>query len=467
MNDYPFERKLDAKLILSILATGIMTFGGILEETAMNIAFPTLMEEFSITLAFAQWLTSGYLLPLIIMMPASAYLKKVFRMKTLFITTCVAFLGGTLLCFAAPAFIWVIIGRVIQGAAAGVAVPLTFNIVLEQSPPEHLGFLVGFATMANAMAPAFGPVYGGLVLQYFNWRMIFGFLIPVLAAVLILGAVSIRQSSYLDKRAVFDSKGFVFYAAALSCLVFGLNLPNSYGWNAPVVICLLIGIPIFLFLFIGREKRTSAPLLNLKIFKYPVFTFGIASVYCCCTVCPTLSFMLPNYLQMSRGMNPLNAAMVLSSGCIVGAIATMLAGHLYDRKGPRPGIILGGICAVAGIIVMRIALPDLRAAVIAVLFMIYMVGHGCCVNNNMTYGLRSLGPALESDGNAAFNITSNLAGTIGIVIASGIVSSFQVGSADIGEGTLAGVKVVLTLLVAVVVALNIFGFQVLRQKSVK
>ncbi len=465
MNEYPFERKLDAKLILSILATGIMTFGGILEETAMNIAFPTLMEEFSITLAFAQWITSGYLLPLIIMMPASAYLKKVFKMKTLFISTCIAFLGGTILCFAAPAFIWVIIGRVIQGAAAGVAVPLTFNIVLEQSPPEHLGFLVGFATMANALAPAFGPVYGGLVLQYFNWRMVFGFLIPVLAAVLILGAVSIRQSSYLDRQAVFDTPGFGFYAAALSCLIFGLNLPNSYGWNSPAVICLLIGIPVFLFLFIRRENKASTPLLDLKIFKYPIFTFGIATMYCCCTVCPTLSFMLPNYLQMSKGMNPLNAAMVLSSGCIVGAVATMLAGHLYDKKGPRPGIILGGICAIAGILPMRFALPSMRAAVLAVLFMVYMIGHGCCVNNGMTYGLKALAPELETAGNAAFNITSNLAGTIGIVIASGIVSSFQVGAADIGEGTLAGAEVVLTLLIAVVIALNIFGFEILRQKK--
>lgn len=465
MNDFPFERKLDARLILSILATGIMTCSGILEETAMNIAFPTLMEEFSITLAFAQWITSGYLLPLIIMMPASSYLKKILPMKTLFIITCLAFLGGTALCFAAPAFIWVIIGRVIQGAAAGVAVPLTFNIVLEQSPPEHLGFLVGFATMATAMAPACGPVYGGLILQHYNWRMIFGFLIPVLAVILILGAVSIRQSSFLEKNAVFDVRGFGFYAATLSCLVFGLNLPNSYGWGNPAVICLLICIPLFLFLFIRREKEAQAPLLNLKIFSYPVFTLGIGSVYCCCTVCPTLSFMLPNYLQISRGMNPLNAAMVLSSGCIAGALATMLAGHLYDRKGPRPGIILGGICAIAGILPMRFALPGLHAAAIAVLFMAYMVGHGCCVNNNMTFGLKSLAPELEPDGNAAFNITQNLAGTIGIVIASGIVSSFQVSSADIGEGTLAGATVVLTLLSAVVVILNIFGYNVLRRKK--
>ena len=143
----------------------------------------------------------------------------------------------------------------------------------------------------------------------------------------------------------------------------------------------------------------------------------------------------------------------------------LLAPEYLVKQDHRLGDLQDGKTAYRD--VMRIALPDLRAAVIAVLFMIYMVGHGCCVNNNMTYGLRSLGPALESDGNAAFNITSNLAGTIGIVIASGIVSSFQVGSADIGEGTLAGVKVVLTLLVAVVVALNIFGFQVLRQKSVK
>ena len=465
MAEFQFERRLDARLILSILATGIMTFGGILEETAMNITFPTLMEEFSITLSYAQWITSGYLLALIVMMPTSAFLKKKIKMKTLFMITCAAFLAGTVLCFAAPAFIWIIIGRAIQGAAAGVAVPLMFNIVLEQTPLEHIGFIVGFATMTNAMAPACGPVYGGIVLQLSNWRMIFGCLIPVMGLALILGAFSIRQSSVLEKEAVFDNTGFLFYAITLSCLVFGLNLPNVFGWGSPVVICLLIGVAAFLILFLRREKHVALPLINLKIFRYRNFSLGVAAIYCCCTICPTLSFILPNVLQLSRGLNALNAAMVLFFGCITGALVTVWAGHMYDKKGPAFCLTLGGICAIAGVVLIRFSLASWPSAVISAMFVIYMVGQGCCVSNNMTYGLQSLPPELGPDGNATMNLTQNLSGTIGIVITSGIISSAQIHAADIGEGTLTGAKTALLLLIGVAVLVNVFEFLVLHPKK--
>ena len=93
----PFERTLDTKLILSIVATGIMSFSGVVVETAMNVTFPALMEEFSVTTATVQWITTGYLLMLALVIPASSYLKRRFAMKALFLTAALLFLLGTVL----------------------------------------------------------------------------------------------------------------------------------------------------------------------------------------------------------------------------------------------------------------------------------------------------------------------------------------------------------------------------------
>ena len=452
-NDMQFERKLDLKLILSILAAGIMTFGGILEETAMNIAFPTVMEEFGITLSYAQWITTGYFIAVVVMMPTTSFFKKRMKMRNIFIMTCAAFLVGLVLCYAAPQFIWIIVGRVIQGAAAGVAVPLMFNIVLEQTPYEHMGFAVGVATMTSALAPAFGPVYGGIVVQFSNWRMIFGFLIPVLIAALILGAFSIRQSSRLEKVG-FDVPGFILFAASLSCLIFGLNLPSVFGWK-PYCFVLLAAAVILFILFAKAERHTSAPFLNLKVFRTRFYSLNAASIYCCCTICPTFCFILPNFLQVTRGESALDSAMVLFAGCIVGAAVNIFAGHLLDKKGPKVTIRPGAVLALAGVILIAVFLAESHLAVLAFTFAVYMFGHGMCVGPNITLGMGSLPEELKPDGNAVVNMMQFLSGMVAMVISSGIISNAQVHGTTPAAGTLTGTMMSIFILIGVAAVLNL------------
>ena len=129
-----FERRLDKRLVISIVAVGVMSFAGVVVETAMNIAFPALMREFGVTTAAVQWVTTGYLLVLSAIMPISSFLIRRFRIRTLFVVAMVAFLVGTLVCAAAPQFVLLIVGRVLQGLGTGIALPLMFTIVLQQVP---------------------------------------------------------------------------------------------------------------------------------------------------------------------------------------------------------------------------------------------------------------------------------------------------------------------------------------------
>lgn len=120
------DKKIDLKLILSIVATGIMSFSGVVVETAMNVTFPSLMEEFQIGTSSVQWITTGYLLV-----------------------------------------------RLIQGVGTGIALPLMFNITMEQVPEEKLGVMMGTASLITAMAPAVGPSLGGFIVNHFGWRIVF------------------------------------------------------------------------------------------------------------------------------------------------------------------------------------------------------------------------------------------------------------------------------------------------------
>lgn len=151
------EKQIDTKLVLSIIAAGIMSFSGVVVETAMNVTFPTLMEEFGIGTSTVQWITTGYLLVLACIIPASSYLKKRFTTKTLFVTAIILFIIGTVMAMTAPVFSVLLAGRIIQGVGTGIALPLMFNIVLEQVPEKRLGLMMGIASLITAMAPAVGP----------------------------------------------------------------------------------------------------------------------------------------------------------------------------------------------------------------------------------------------------------------------------------------------------------------------
>lgn len=226
------EKRIDARLILSIIATGMMSFAGVVVETAMNITFPTLMREFQIGTSTVQWITTGYLLVLAIIIPASSYLKRRFTTKALFATAMTLFMLGTILSAITPVFSLLLLGRLIQGIGTGVALPLMFNIVLEQVPKKQLGLMMGVASLITAMAPAIGPSIGGMIVTLFGWRMIFIVLLPFLAVALVMGLYSIRQVSPIEKIS-FNWPDYLCLAIGFSCFIFATSTASAAGWGSP------------------------------------------------------------------------------------------------------------------------------------------------------------------------------------------------------------------------------------------
>ena len=180
------EEKLTIKQLFAILAAGLFSFCGVLIETATNITFPTLMNEFHISTSLVQWMTTGNLLMMGIMIPISSYLKRRFQTKKLFLTAGFLFSIGLIVDFAQQ-FTLLLIGRLIQGAGVGIALPMMYNIILEESPKRLLGLMMGCGSFVTAAAPAIGPTFGGIMTQYFTWRYIFICVLPVIVLASFIG----------------------------------------------------------------------------------------------------------------------------------------------------------------------------------------------------------------------------------------------------------------------------------------
>ena len=167
-------------LVPAVIATGMMSFAGVLIETAMNVTFPTLIRQFDLTTAQVQWVTTIYLLMISIIVPLSTYLNRNFSLKKLFLTSNLLFLAGIMIDFFSPTFMVLLFGRLLQGAATGIALPLMFHIILTFAPLNRRGAMMGVGTLTTAIAPAIGPTYGGIMTSHFTWNHIFLFLVPVL-----------------------------------------------------------------------------------------------------------------------------------------------------------------------------------------------------------------------------------------------------------------------------------------------
>lgn len=154
-----------AILYYAIGSLALLTFIGIMNETAMNVTYPELAQTFRITLDTTQWITSGYLLMVTIVMGTTAYLLRQFTARRLHLLAVTMFIVGSIICATSINFPILLIGRLIQAVATSLSTPLLFHLIFTQIPARQKGMMTGIAGMIISFAPALGPTYGGIVVQ--------------------------------------------------------------------------------------------------------------------------------------------------------------------------------------------------------------------------------------------------------------------------------------------------------------
>ena len=164
----PEHQTVEKKDFFSLLATALVSFAGILSETSMNVTFPHLSKVFGLGLGTLQWITTGYLLAVAITITLGATLAHNWKERTILFTALANFCLGTLIAMLASSFPILMIGRILQGGATGLAIPLLFNLIVERVPKQKIGTYMGLSGMVVSLAPAIGPTYGGFMISRFD-----------------------------------------------------------------------------------------------------------------------------------------------------------------------------------------------------------------------------------------------------------------------------------------------------------
>ena len=407
-------------IITSFLIAG---FIGLFSETALNMALRDLITGFGIHETTAQWLTTGYLLTLGVLVPISGLILQWFTTRQLFITSLVFSIIGTFIAAVAPTFSVLMIARVVQAVGTALLLPLMFNTILVIIPPHKRGRSMGLIGLVIMFAPAVGPTVSGLILKTLTWHWIFWISLPLLIVALVFGAFFMQNVTKPTKPKI-DIFSIVLSTIGFGGIVYGFSSAGEGGgWGSSnVIFAIAIGV-VALVAFSIRQVKMDKPMLNLNAFKYPMFVIGLLLILVCMMVMLSAMMILPLYLQTSLALSTFAAGLMLLPGGIINGILSPVMGGLFDRFGPK-WLVIPGLVIVAGTMYgFSTVTLETSTGFIVGLHIALMVGISMIMMPAQTNGLNQLPPELYPDGTAIMNTLQQVAGAIGTAIGISILSS--------------------------------------------
>ena len=343
------DRETTEYRVLPILVSFLIAgFIGLFSETALNMALNSLIGDFGIQETTVQWLTTGYLLTLGILVPVSGLILQWFSTRQLFIVSLGFSIIGTFIAAISPTFAFLMIARVVQAIGTALMLPLMFNTILLIVPPHKRGKVMGLLGLVIMFAPAIGPTLSGLILQSLSWHWIFWISLPFFVIALIFGFYFMQNVSTLTKPKI-DILSIVLSTIGFGGVVYGFSSAGGGGWGEPIVIISISVGTLALLTFIIRQLKMSQPMLNLRAFHYPMFVVGLLLVLACMMIILSSMILLPLYLQTSLALSTFAAGLLLLPGGIINGLLSPVMGSLFDRFGPKWLVIIGLVLVLASL----------------------------------------------------------------------------------------------------------------------
>lgn len=413
------------KEYLFIITVLLGAFLSSLTETIMNNAIPTIMRAFDISQSSAQWLSTGYVLVVAIMMPATAYFMDRFKLRSLFIWTFALFLGATILAGIAPSFPVLFIGRMLQAVSVGISMPVASNVLMLIFPKEKRGTAMGLSGVVVIFGPALGPTLAGWILKNYSWRMLFHMISPI-AAVVLICAFFFVQNITETRHIKLDWTSMALSTVGLGALLYGFS--NIGNWTAYILIVLGIAVSA---VFVKRQLNLKTPFLEMRVFKSRSFTKTAALAALVSVVMLGAELLIPLYLQNVHGASALTSGLIMMPGAIAMMVVSPLSGHFFDKYGIKGLTIVGLVTTIAATIPMIFFTAHTSYILISICYTIRMAGIGLVSMQLLTSGVNALPKELLVHGNSVASTIRQAASSLGtafIVTISSVVTKYASGT---------------------------------------
>ena len=413
----PDKLPADVKTTLAVLvgAATIM----ILNETSLSVALPAIMAEYAVPATTVQWLLTGFMLTMAVVIPATGFAIERFTTRQVFITACLLFLTGTVVAALAPAFVFLFIGRVIQAAGTALVIPLLMTVAMTLVPRQRRGSVMGIISIVISVAPALGPTVGGAIVNSMTWHWVFWLMVPLIALILIAGWFKLKNVGE-NRKVPLDILSFFLSAIAFGGLIYGLSsMESMLAGEGTVAIAVAVIGAVSLVLFVMRQiklGKENKAFLDLRPFTIRNFTLAVSVILISFGAMLGFATVLPIYLQTSLGVTALVTGLVVMPGGVFQAIMSPFVGRLFDSYGPFPLAIPGTILMLIGVGSMITLSEQSAVWMVVAMHITFSVGMAMMMTPMMTTALSSLPDNLYSHGSAGMNTVQQLAGATGTAI---------------------------------------------------
>ncbi|WP_412459211.1 MDR family MFS transporter [Alkalihalobacillus trypoxylicola] len=410
--------------LLAVLLSG--AFVAILNETILNVALNAITNDLNVAYSTVQWLVTGYMLIIGTLIPISAYFMQRFTTRQLFITAMSLFTIGTIISGISPTFTVLLIGRLTQAVATAIMIPLLTNVILSVIPIQRRGAAMGMVGLVIMFAPAIGPTVSGLIVENLSWRWLFYLVIPISIISLLFGIKILKNVTEVSKPKL-DILSFILSTLGFGGIVYGFSAAGKgdASFTDPIVLaCLIVGF-VSLGLFSWRQLKLDKPMLDIRVFRYPMFLVGLLLVMLVMMTMFAMMLVLPVYMQGALAFTAVATGLVMLPGGLINGAMSPVMGRLFDKFGPRPILIPGTILLAVTVFTYRFSTPGIPMWVIIIQHALLMISVAMIMMPAQTNGLNQLPTKLYPHGTAIANTLMQVSGAIGAALFIAIMENGQ------------------------------------------
>ena len=415
-------RTPDYKIAVTIVYIGGI-FVQILDSTIVNVALPSLAEEFDVPVTGVEWVVIGFGLSLAASIPAAGWLGDRFGSKRVFLAALGIFTIASMLCGASQSLDQLVAFRVLQGLGAGLIMPVGSAMLFRAYPLNERAKAANAVLSVAVIAPAVGPVLGGLIVETTSWRWIFYVNLPIGLLAFSLGLLWLRDDVEVAP-GPFDRWGFVLSSGGLALFVYALSVAPDEGWTAPITLG-TGGLGLFcLAVLVVVELRIDEPILQLRLYGERLFRgLNIVGVFLYAGFISQI-FMLTLYLQRLRGFSALDAGLTQSPQAVgIFLFSNLVGARLYQAIGPRRLLIVGTFGAT--ITTLSFALVGLDTPIVAIGGLMFArgVSMGACFLALQAAVYARVSSADTAKATSLFNTQRQASTAVGIAVAATVLST--------------------------------------------
>jgi EmrB/QacA subfamily drug resistance transporter len=416
-----FGRSMPYKYVVAIVYVTAL-FLDILDVTIVNVAIPAIGQEFNSD--NAEWIVLAYTISLAVWIPASGWLGDKIGTKRVFLFAFGAFIFGSLLCAVAQSMSQLIAFRVVQGIGGGMLTPVGIAMLFRAFPPAERARASTYIMIPTLAAPALGPIIGGLLVTKASWHWIFLINVPIGIVGFLFGWKFLREHRE-PSAGRFDVPGFVLSGAALALIVYALSEGPRGGWTStPVLVTGLVGVACAVAM-VRVELTTPSPMLDLRLLQNRIFRqCNVMSLFSTMSFLGLL-FVMPLYLQLLRGLTPLESGLTTFTQALGVMISSQFAGRLYAKVGPRR-LMTGGLFA-AGLVIAGFTQIGLDTNLWTIRGLMFLRGlcMGFAFVPMQAAAYATIRPQDNGRASSIFSVQRQVGISIGVAVLASVLASFM------------------------------------------